>query len=152
MGAPFPYRPPTRLRKHSRISVENFSVPIEVFSPDGSRSVIIDALVDTRNCFTCLPGSLLRKLGIEPVRRIESELADGSVVEYEVGQVKVKLQEIETTTVAIFGADSDLVKLGHLTLTGAMLTVDPAGTRLVPARFSRASHPVLIAAANPIRY
>lgn len=128
--------------------MENFTCPIEIFSADGSRSVTLDAVVETRNCFSCLPGALLRELGIAPFRRIESELADGSVVEDEIGYVKVKLQGTETTTIAVFAADTDPVKLGHYTLTGAMLTVDHDGSCLVPARFSHASHPVLITGAN----
>ena len=117
--------------------MENFTVPIEIFSPDGSRSVTLDALIETRNCFSCLPGSLLRELGVIPHRQIESELADGSVVEDEIGYVKVQLQGTETTTIAVFGADSDPVKLGHYTLTGALLAVDQSEKRLVPIRALR---------------
>lgn len=131
-------------------SMAHFTVPIEIFSPDGNRSVAIDAMVDTRNCFSCLPGSLLRQLGVVPIRRIECELADGSVVENQIGEVKVKLQGSETTTIAIFGCHSDPVKLGHLTLTGAMLTVAPDRTNLVPARFKHISRPVMITESNKI--
>ena len=40
-----------------------FSHPIEVFSADGSRSVTVEALVDTGATYTCLPGAVLRGVG-----------------------------------------------------------------------------------------
>ena len=128
--------------------MENFSVPVEIFSADGTRSVTIDALVDTRVCFPCLPSSLLRELGIVPDRTIQSQFPDGRIVDDEVGEVRVRLQGVDTMTVAIFGAESDPAILGHLVLTGAMLAVDPDGKRLVPARISHVSHPVLMTGAN----
>ena len=109
-----------------------FSCPIEVFSEDGSRSVTIEALVNTGSCFTRLPDSLLRELGIVPSRRIESELADGSVVEDEIGYVRVRLQGIESATIAVFAAESAPARLGHYTLTGSRLAVDPVNLCLVP--------------------
>ncbi len=128
--------------------MERFSVPIEIFSADGARSVTIDAVVDTRTCFPCLPGFLLRELGLVPDRTIQSQFPDGRVVDDEVGSVKVRLQGVDATTVAIFGAESDPAILGHLVLTGTMLAVDPDGKRLVPARISHVSHPVLMTGAN----
>ncbi len=114
-----------------------FSCPIEVLSTDGLRSEKIDATVDTGSTYTCLPGSLLRNLGLVPSRRIESELADGSIVEDEIGHARVRLQGIDTTTIVVFGADSAPARLGHYTLTGAMLAVDRINLRLVPARIIR---------------
>ena len=72
-----------------------FSHPIEVFSVDGSRSITVDALVDTGSTYTCLPGSALRELGIAPVRKAQAQLADGSVVDDELGEAKVRLQGVE---------------------------------------------------------
>ena len=43
------------------------------------------ALVDTGTMHTVLPGTLLREIGVSPTLTTEFELADGSVVEFEVG-------------------------------------------------------------------
>lgn len=112
--------------------MENFIVPIEIFSPDGSRSVTIEALLDTRICFTCLPSSLLHDLGIVPSRQIQSELPDGSIVADEIGEALVKLDGVETHTTVLFQDDAAPARLGHHTLTGALLEFDPVNRCLVP--------------------
>ena len=66
-----------------------FTYLLEAISADGARSEMVDALVDTGSTFTCLPAKLLREFGIVPYRRISLELADGSVVEDDVGIVHV---------------------------------------------------------------
>ena len=114
-----------------------FSHPIEVFSADGSRSVTVDALVDTGSTYTCLPTPLLRQLGAVPRRRIQSELADGSVIEDEIGEVSLRLQGIEFNTIVVFAGDSAPALLGAYTLEGALLAVDPVRQRLIPARALR---------------
>ena len=109
-----------------------FSHPIEVFSADGSRSITVDALVDTGSTYTCLPGVVLRELGIMPVRKVQAQLADGSVVDDELGEAKVRLQGVESTTIVIFAEEGAAARLGAYTLTGALLAVDQVGQRLVP--------------------
>lgn len=107
-----------------------FSAPLEVISADGIRTAEVDALVDTGITYTCLPASLLRRLGIVPYRRIRSELADGSVVEDALGIVSVRVQGIYTPTLAIFAAEGAPALLGAYTLEGALLVVDPVRQRL----------------------
>ena len=110
-----------------------FSHPIEVFSADGSRSITVDALVDTGSTYTCLPGAVLRELGIMPVRKVQAQLADGSVVDDELGEAKVRLQGVESTTIVIFAEEGAPALLGSYTLEGSLLAVDPVELRLVPA-------------------
>lgn len=110
-----------------------FSHPIEVFAADGSRSVTVAAAVDTGSTYTCLPAELLRELGAAPSRRIQFELADGSVIEDEIGEVRVRVQGIELNTIVAFGEEGAVARLGAYTLTGALLAVDPVELRLVPA-------------------
>ena len=114
-----------------------FSYPIEVISTDGARSETVSALVDTGSTFTCLPANLLREFGVVPYRRIQSELADGSVVEDEVGLVHVRVDGIETPTLAIFAAEGAPTLLGAYTLVGALLVVDPVRQRLAPTHALR---------------
>ena len=123
-----------------------FSHPIEVFSADGSRSVTVEALVDTAAAYTRLPAPLLRQLGARPGRRIQSRLADGRWVAEEIGEVRVRLLGIELTTIAVFAAAAAPARLGAYTLTGALLAVDPDEQRLAPTLARRAGRIELAAA------
>ena len=123
-----------------------FSHPIEVFSADGGRSITVDALVDTGATYTCLPGTVLRELGLAPVRKIPARLVDGSAVEDEIGEVRVRLQGIELTTIVVFDAAEMPARLGAYTLTGALLDVDPVARRLIPALVRRPHRRELAAA------
>ena len=123
-----------------------FSHPIEVFSADGSRSVTVDALVDTGSTYTCLPGAVLRELGLAPDRKIPARLPEGGGVEAEIGEVRVRLQGIELTTIVVFDAAVAPARLGAYTLTGALLAVDPVERRLIPTLVRRPSRMELAAA------
>ena len=116
-----------------------FTCPLEVVSADGSRTETVDATVDTGSTYTCLPADLLRELGIVPYRRIQSELADGSVVEDDLGIIHVRVEGIETPTLAIFANEGAPALLGAYTLEGSLLVVDPARQRLAPTHALRIS-------------
>ena len=114
-----------------------FTYPLEVISADGSRFQTVDATVDTGSTYTCLPADLLRELGIVPFRRIRSELADGSIVEDPIGEVRVRVESIETTTIVILAEEGAPALLGAYTLEGALLVVDPVRQRLAPTHALR---------------
>ena len=114
-----------------------FTYPLEVISADGARSEMVDATVDTGSTYTCLPADMLRELGIVPYRRIRSELADGSVVEDPVGEVRVRVEDVVTTTTVIFAEEGAPALLGAYTLEGVLLVVDPVRQRLVPTHALR---------------
>ena len=123
-----------------------FEVPIEVFSIDGARSETISATVDTGSNFTCLPGEMLRELGIEPARQVLSRLADGSPVEEQIGRAMVRIEGMEEITIVLFAGESAPALLGAYTLEGFLLAVDPVDKRLVPTYAIRYSHSEV---ANP---
>ena len=114
-----------------------FTYPIEVVSADGSRSEMVEATVDTGSTYTCLSASLLRDLGVTPRRTIRSELADGSIVEDAIGEARVRLEGVETTTIVVFVGDEAPALLGAYTLEGALLVVDPVRQRLAPTHALR---------------
>ena len=114
-----------------------FSYPLEVMAADGSRSATVPALVDTGSTYTCLPAPLLRELGIVPVERIRTELADGSIVEESVGEARVRVEGIERSTIVIFAGEGAPALLGAYTLEGALLVVDPVRQRLRPTHALR---------------
>lgn len=118
-----------------------FTYPLEVVSADGSRSVTVDATVDTGSTYTCLPANLMRELGIAAYRRIRSELADGSIVADPVGEARVRVEDVEITTIVIFTDEGAPALLGAYTLEGALLVVDPVHQRLAPTHALRYSKP-----------
>ena len=111
-----------------------FSVEIGIGSRDRDEWVTLDALVDTGAFVTSAPASLLRGLGVEPIRTQDFELADGGTREMEVGQTWVRVGDREVITLVLFNDEGSMPLLGALTLEGAFLGVDPVHKRLVPIR------------------
>ena len=117
-----------------------FTYPLEVLSADGRRAETVEATVDTGSTYTCLPATLLRDLGIMPIERIRSELADGSIVEDHVGEARVRVEGVERSTIVIFTEDGAPALLGAYTLEGALLVVDPVRQCLAPTHALRYAH------------
>lgn len=109
-----------------------FRYPIEVGDPQGQHFEVVEALVDTGATFTVLPASLLRRLGISVQRRTRFRLADGSVLERDVGETKVRLNGQVITTTVVFGEEGAPSLLGVVTLETALLAVDPVRQQLTP--------------------
>ena len=109
-----------------------FTAPLEIFSSDGDRSVTLEATVDTGSSYTCLPSSVLSDLGIAPVEKMRFELADGSVIEDDIGEARVGVAGIVRTTIVVFASNSSPALLGAYTLEGAGLAVDPVKYNLIP--------------------
>ncbi len=111
-----------------------FSVEISIGSRDHDEWMALDALVDTGAFVTSAPASLLRRLGVEPIRTQEFELADGEMREMEVGEARVRVGDREVTTLVLFNDEGSMPLLGALTLEGVFMGVDPVHKRLVPIR------------------
>ena len=94
--------------------------------------VNVDALVDTGSSHTSLPESLLDELGIERERTLRCELADNRVIEYPVGETRLRIEELEGTVPVLFAPDDELPLLGATTLEILGLGVDPVAKMLVP--------------------
>jgi clan AA aspartic protease len=109
-----------------------FTVQIQVGDPQSQRFVEVEALVDTGATHTVLPRSLLTSLGVRPIERVPFHLADERVVEYEVGEVRVRLDGRERTTIVVFGPGDTNALLGATTLELFNLAVDPVRQRLIP--------------------
>ena len=110
-----------------------FDWPIRVSSPDGARSVEIDAIVDTGATYTALPTGMLEQLGVTPTRRHTFELADGRSQVMNVGSVRVTINDATGVTPVVFGANGTDALLGAVTLQVLALAVDSPRETLVPA-------------------
>src|SRR6266545_4711142 len=119
-------------RKVQGESVGTFTFTLEVGSRDASRFQAVEALVDTGAIFSRVPASVLSDLGHEPSGRESFELGDGSIVEWEVGDVPVRIGDRVRVTTCIWGAEGTTSVLGAVTLEQFLLMVDPTRQEIVP--------------------
>ena len=111
-----------------------FSSPLQIASMEGGEALEIEATVDTGATYTMLPSGMLRRLGVESIGKAEFELADGRIVELEMGRVWVTIDGASEVSLVIFGEDGTPPLLGAYTLEGLRLAADPVQRRLVPTR------------------
>ena len=103
-------------------------------SGDASRQ--IEAMVDTGAAYTTLPACFLDELGIEPMTQRRFVVADGRIVDMDIGRAWVTIDGASEVTIVAFGcrsADDSPPLLGAYTMEGLGLAVDPTSGRLVPA-------------------
>ena len=109
-----------------------FKWPMTVFSLDGQRSADVEATVDTGSLHCAMPARLLRGLGIEPEQSRRMRLADGSLVDVELGSAFVAINGERAPVFVSFSEDDAPVLLGAYALEILHLSVDPEGQRLIP--------------------
>ena len=68
-----------------------FTIPLQVGHPASQRFVEVEALVDTGATHILLPREVLASLGTEAIDTVSFQLADERVVEYEVGEARIRL-------------------------------------------------------------
>ena len=119
------------LRRWTR-EMGTFYVTIQVADRFRERYVNVDAMVDTGSTYTSLPETLLEELGIEREETDVFELADNRLVEYDMGETRVRLEGRELTVPVIFAADGALPLVGMTTLEILRLGIDPVAEALVP--------------------
>ena len=114
--------------------MEEFNSPLQITSMEGGEVLDIEATVDTGATYSMLPSGMLRQLGVESIGKAEFELADGRIVEMEMGRVWVTIDGASEVSLVIFGEDGTPPLLGAYTLEGLRLAADPVQRRLVPTR------------------
>jgi len=87
-------------------------------------------LVDTGATDSLVPGSELRKIGVQPVGTTAYELADGTVHEYRFGLVEIGFMDEVTAGRVIFGPDNAEPILGVTALKSVGITIDPSSRTL----------------------
>jgi predicted aspartyl protease len=112
--------------------VGTFKVPIEIGNQEGQLFERFEALVDTGSTYTVIPASVLNRLNVRPHRRSVFELADGSRREWDMARTWVKLDGQLEQTLVVFGAETDELILGAVTLEEFLLAPDPVRGRLMP--------------------
>ena len=109
-----------------------FSATFEIANLAGERFVEITALADTGSTYTTIPANTLVQLGVTVEGRRRFELADNSLVEYPVGQVRMQLEGQELVVLAVFAPDDADPLLGVTALEIFGLGIDPISQRLMP--------------------
>lgn len=94
---------------------------------------IDDVIVDTGSEYTWLPSSLLEELGVARKRKQRFRLADGSVIERDLGYAIVHAGGTEAPDLVVFAEQSDATLLGAHSIEGMNLKLDLASRQLVPA-------------------
>ena len=109
-----------------------FYVSIQVADRFRERYVNVDAMVDTGSTYTSLPETLLEELGIEREETDIFELADNRLVEYDLGDIRLRLEGREHYVPVIFAPDNATPLVGAVTLEIMRLGIDPVAEKLVP--------------------
>lgn len=92
-----------------------------------------DVIVDTGAEATWVPRTVLDALAVAPERIEQYQLADGRILEREVGFVIVHVAGKATADNVVFAEPGDLILLGARSLEGLNLRLDPRRRQLVSA-------------------
>ena len=87
-------------------------------------------MVDTGSIDCMAPTSALRQAGIAKEWKSVYELANGTIVEYDVGFARVAFMGEETVTQIIFGPEATEPLLGVVALENLGIIVDPVSRTL----------------------
>ena len=108
-------------------------VSIESPARRGTLRQVHDVLVDTGSELTWIPRPILEELGVPAERRYRFVVADGRVLERDVGYAIVHVEGVATVDDVVFAEADDLVLLGARSLEGLNLRIDSRLRRLVGA-------------------
>ena len=117
------------------------TIAIEHPARRGATEVLRDVLVDTGAEATWVPRAVLDALGILPERIERYQMADGRILERQVGFALVHVGAKATADDVVFAEPEDTMFLGARSLEGLNLRVDPRSKQLVSAG------PIITAAA-----
>ena len=109
-----------------------FEWPVRIARTGSERSEAIEATADTGVFYSVVPARLLHDIGVERSFRRRMRLADGRVVDADIGEARMTVNGESVTTLVVFGEDNAPSLLGAYTLEGLALAVDPVDQRLVP--------------------
>jgi len=109
-----------------------FRIPADFANPEGTRHIVVEALVDTGATVCQLPRRLAASIGLAPSTRRRFRLASGELVEREVADIRVSLLGDSTRCDCAIGDDAAEIILGSVALEQMGLAVDPGGQQLIP--------------------
>lgn len=109
-----------------------FRVPVEVSNLEWRRIERVDAWVDTGAFYSSLPRPMLESLGVVPHKRERFMLADGRIVESDIGHLWLRIGDRTVITLVLFAEPESEPLLGAYALEGLAMDVDVSNRRLMP--------------------
>lgn len=95
------------------------------------RRLTVSALVDSGASMLSIPQSVYQQLGLEIVGEGDAELADGSVVSFDVaGPIEIRFENRRTVVEALVVPNDTDVLLGAIPMEGMDVLIDPKQQRL----------------------
>lgn len=113
--------------------VGTFYTDFVIWNRERTVSRTLSGLVDTGSAYTLIPEAILDEMGIERMRTLRFNLADGSRTELPVGRVEMELDGQVELVPVVFGPNLERILLGAIALETFVLAADAAHQRLVPA-------------------
>ena len=107
---------------------------VEIAAATHGAFQFVEAMLDTGATYTSVPRPLLEGLGIAALETHSFLLANGQSVEYDIAQMRVRIDGRERYTVCIFGEERSTPLLGAFTLEALSLGVDPVNQWLAPVQ------------------
>ena len=117
----------------SDMGVFRTTIGIENPARRGDVRSLAGVLVDTGSEFTWIPAGIRMEIGVRPERTQRFRLADGRIVEREMGFAIVHAGGTTTVDHVVFGMETDIVLIGAHSLEGLNLRVDRQRKQLVDA-------------------
>jgi predicted aspartyl protease len=108
------------------------------------KSARLKFLVDSGALYSVAPASVLRRLGIKPLKTRSFILADGTEIKRALGEALFRMNHEVGTSPVIFGEKGDSVLLGSVSLEALGFILDPLKRELRPL-------PMLLAPQQPRR-
>ena len=109
-----------------------FNVCLEIANRETGEFMPLEVMVDTESPYPFIPADLLRDLNVLPLGRIPYELSDGRLVDFDEGQVKMRINGREWTVPVVFAPKGATPRLGRVALAIFGLAADPVNQRLIP--------------------
>lgn len=109
------------------------TIALSALDAGATRVQLDDVMVDTGSEYNWMPSSVLRDLGVTPVRVDRFETADGRILDRPVGFAMFYVADRSATAAVVFAEVGDMVLLGAHGLEGLNLRVDLLRKQLIPA-------------------
>ncbi len=108
-----------------------FRVAVVFLNAEGTKSSLVEALVDTGATLSQLPSPLAEDLGLRPHRRGTFRYASGEPVDRDVAACRIAYEGVFINTEVVIGDEGAQPILGAVALEQLGYAVDPLGRELV---------------------
>ena len=108
-------------------------VRVKIGNPEKpSISKEVELIADTGAIYTVVNKKILEEIGIRKRGKRKFKLADGKIVEREVGIIEIEVRETVAYAAVVFGEENDTQVLGVTALEELGMQVDPVTRELKP--------------------